>query len=73
MIIHSIVPGELIFHDDALTNSTQQCSWNGIPLQVEKEGDAYRVVRVLSTDPADFLNSGVQPGAYLSGNTIVFE
>lgn len=69
MIIHSIVPHELIFpaHEEDFSNQ-RQCQWNGIPLIVQPEGEQCKVVRVMSSNLEDFLRPEIQPGSYLTIN-----
>ncbi|MDQ0214242.1 hypothetical protein J2S13_000638 [Oikeobacillus pervagus] len=67
MILHTTVPQELIFPPDHKQfQNIQTIHWQGIPLIVEQQADQYRVVRVLSTNPADFLNEGIGPGQLIS-------
>ncbi|MFS0643441.1 YlzJ-like family protein [Siminovitchia sp. 179-K 8D1 HS] len=67
MIIHSIVPHELIFPvNEEDFSSQKQCLWNGIPLIVQQEGDQYKVVRIMSSNLGDFLRSEIQPGSYVT-------
>lgn len=41
-------------------------SYQGVSVSVSREGlGEYRVKRILSTDPNDFLFSGIYPGAIL--------
>ena len=66
MILHTIVPPELIFPVGEESFSIQQHhSWNGIPLIVEQSGQMYKVIRVMSSDPADYLRSEIHPGALI--------
>lgn len=66
MILHTTVPQELIFptEQDAYSQQTV-VEWQGIPLLVEQSQQQYRVVRVMSSDPAHFLNEEICPGQYL--------
>ncbi len=66
MIHHTILPQELIFPPIEQTEGKQvECTWNGIPLLVEENGQTYKVVRVISSNPNDFLKSEIQPGAHI--------
>lgn len=73
MIIHSIVPHEHIFPADqgAFTNQAE-CEWNNIPLLVEQHGHKCKVVRIMSSNPDDFLKREIQPGSYIFLNEIHF-
>ncbi|WP_456271493.1 YlzJ-like family protein [Bacillus sp. AK031] len=66
MILHTTVPQELIFPpgQDAFTQQ-MMVEWQGIPLLVEQSQQQYRVVRVMSSDPAHYLNDDICPGQYL--------
>ncbi|MGD6965114.1 ribonuclease [Rossellomorea vietnamensis] len=66
MILHTTVPQELIFppEENAFTQQVFM-EWQGIPLLVEQTQHQYRVVRVMSSDPAHYLNEQVCPGQYL--------
>ncbi|MBS4177064.1 YlzJ-like family protein [Lederbergia citrea] len=67
MIIHSIVPPELIFQDNAEHFSGQMSlTRNGIPMIVEQSGNMYKVIRIMSSDPADYLRMDFHPGSYIS-------
>lgn len=71
MIIHSIVPHELIFPGNEKDFSSQrQCMWNGVPLIVQQEGDQFKVIRVMSSNLEDFLRPEIQPGSYVTINGI---
>ncbi|RST75535.1 ribonuclease [Siminovitchia acidinfaciens] len=73
MIIHSIVPQEHIFpaNQEVFSNQTE-CTWNNVPMLVEKEGSKCRVIRIMSSNPADYLNGNIQPGSYVNINEINF-
>jgi hypothetical protein len=65
--IYTIVPEEQIFAEAAPSLSQVfEVQYQGVPLQVHYQGGrSFRVDRVLSTDPADYLNQSVQPGVFL--------
>lgn len=43
-----------------------QISYQGVPMLVEKtDGGRKRIARLLSTNPADYLNTDYSPGKYL--------
>ncbi|KQL54578.1 ribonuclease [Heyndrickxia shackletonii] len=63
MILYTTVPQELIFPTDTSAYSRQEfITYNGIPMIVEKVEDGKRVIRILSTDPADYLENSIMPG-----------
>lgn len=68
MIIYSIIPQELIFQSDVQEEiKHQSITYDGIPLLVEMaEDNCYRVIRVLSSDPAHYLDQRCMPGSKIS-------
>jgi len=68
MILYTLMPQEMIYPSETNVYENQTVkSYNGIPLLVEKESDGlYRVVRVMSSDPAHFLDDRCSPGAILT-------
>ncbi|MBW8348927.1 YlzJ-like family protein [Bacillus sp. IITD106] len=69
MILHTIVPPELIFQENDEVYSGQiPISRNGIPMIVEQSGHMYRVIRIMSSDPADYLKAELSPGAFIPLN-----
>ncbi|WP_421384677.1 YlzJ-like family protein [Bacillus salacetis] len=66
MILHTTIPQELIFPTEQAAFSQQTIvEWQGIPLLVEQSQQQYRVIRVMSSDPAHYLNEQICPGQYL--------
>lgn len=68
MLHWTLLPEELIF--DSLDSSQavppiHETIVDGIPLLVQQDGDGFRVVRLLSTDPAHFLDPRFQPGSFI--------
>lgn len=67
MIHHTIIPPELIFPEQLESFTDQvQLMHNGIPMVVEQSGNMYKIVRIMSSDPADYLNSELHPGSYIT-------
>ncbi|WP_064093657.1 YlzJ-like family protein [Rossellomorea aquimaris] len=67
MILYTTVPYDLIFQSDAKAYNAQMVmEHNGIPLLVQQEENKYRVIRVMSSDPAHFLNDSVCPGEFIT-------
>ncbi|MED1202015.1 YlzJ-like family protein [Heyndrickxia acidicola] len=67
MILYTTVPEEIIFQTDPSEFTKQRTiQYNGVPLLVEQEEQYYRIIRVLSSNPADYLSEGLMPGAYIS-------
>ena len=66
-MLHTIVPLEVVFSNkyDDLPNQ-QLIKVDGVEMLVEPSGFAEaKIVRVLSTDPAHYLNTKFQPGSNL--------
>ncbi len=63
----TIVAPELWNGEQDMTTSPDEIiAYQGISLSVSREGfDGYRIKRILSTDPNDFLSSEIYPGAVL--------
>ncbi len=70
MILYTMMPAELIFPTDETQFSNQQyVELNGVSMVVEKnEEHGHRIVRLLSTNPQDFLNDEYMPGSTISLN-----
>lgn len=64
MMLHwTLLPEELIFQNQlSELPSIHQTIVDGVPLLVQQENDAMKVVRLLSSDPAHFLDPRFQPG-----------
>ncbi|MBC8570961.1 YlzJ-like family protein [Zongyangia hominis] len=65
MILYTTQPAELIFPTDA---SAYQCSTARVGGQLVmgvRQGRSFQVTRLLSTDPAAYLNPGFTPGAQI--------
>ncbi|MCH5586440.1 YlzJ-like family protein [Shimazuella sp. AN120528] len=63
MLHWTLLPEEIVFQD--LTNAVppiHETIVDGVRLLVQQDGDAMRVVRLLSPDPAHFLDPRFQPG-----------
>jgi len=68
MILYTTVPQELIFPTDIAAYGKQEIiTFNGIPMMVEKVEDGKRIIRILSTDPADYLENSIMPGQIILG------
>jgi predicted nucleic acid-binding Zn finger protein len=69
MSLYTIMPEELIFPTDEKLYANQHViEMNGISMMVEKNEDQYRIIRLLSTDPQDFLTEEYCPGKMISIN-----
>lgn len=70
MILYTMMPEQLIFPTD-MNDFTKQkvISYEGIPLLVNmEEGQMCSVVRVMSSNPTDFLNNKFAPGTKITLN-----
>jgi hypothetical protein len=67
VILYTTVPEEFIFQTDPSEFTKQKTiQYNGVPLLVEQEEQYYRIIRILSSDPADYLSENLMPGAYIT-------
>ena len=67
MTFYTIVPTDEIFPISMkrLTNYFE-IMYNGVPFMVEHDGGStLRVDRILSTNPADYLQGDIQPGSII--------
>ncbi|KOO46559.1 YlzJ-like family protein [Priestia koreensis] len=64
MILYTMMPQELIFPTESVTEAEQKVvEYNGIPFVVtQNENGQHQIVRMLSTNPQDYLDSRYQPG-----------
>ncbi len=66
MILHTVIKPELIFN--ALQPTEQESNiriiqWNNIKLEVKPAGESnYKINRIISTNPNDYLHPQLQPG-----------
>lgn len=66
MILWTVVPPETLLPPAAEQPQRCEAVCDGVLLEVARTGTAQcEVVRILSTDPADFLAPELQPGARL--------
>jgi len=63
----TIIPPEIIWEGiEARPKELLQMQWQGVQVLVEPLQFARgRIVRLLSTEPADFLKPGLQPGSII--------
>ncbi|OCA85419.1 hypothetical protein A8F94_11030 [Bacillus sp. FJAT-27225] len=66
MILYTMMPEELIFPPVFEPQIRQIINFQGVPMEIEADGDGYRIVRILSTNPGDFLDSRWAPGSKIS-------
>ncbi|WP_428908606.1 YlzJ-like family protein [Niallia sp. Krafla_26] len=62
------MPQELIFQTDEMEYGKQtMIDYGGVPLLVEMDDNHdYRVIRIMSSDPCDYLDERYCPGTILS-------
>jgi hypothetical protein len=67
MILYTMTPCEQIFPAAEEEYSRyEMITFNGIQLLAEMQGsNGYRVDRILSTDPAHYMEQSLQPGAII--------
>ncbi|WP_316568539.1 YlzJ-like family protein [Neobacillus sp. YIM B06451] len=68
MILYTMMPQELIFQQEqeAVLTGRKIIFREGVAMEVEPSGDSFQIVRLLSTDPAHFMDSRWQPGSKIS-------
>lgn len=71
MILYTIYDAETVFQNFDYYGRRQdtagcaEMSVDGIKVQVSQNNSGIRVERIISTNPADFLNPRLQPGSML--------
>jgi len=68
-MLWTIMPLETVYQKDVTTQAKSQriITYRGIPVIVEDANEqSLRVVRLLSTNPADYLLDEIAPGSILS-------
>lgn len=67
MIIWSIVPPEIMWNASDNLPAYEEIQWHGMKCVVEKTSPTqYKVIRLLTTDPNDYLRIELQPGSTLT-------
>ena len=64
-MLYSIIPAEIVFHGSTYMEELKffEADYKGERIQVARLPDNhYQVARVLSTNPASFLDPALQPG-----------
>ncbi len=71
MVIYTPLLMEEVLKDQDKIKEFKEIDFQGKRLQVEMiEADQYRIVRILSSCPQDFLIPGLQPGTVLRNNLV---
>lgn len=68
MILYTMMPQEMVFPEEHNRPESQIfVEYNGVHVLAEKDDEMnYRIVRVMSTDPAHYLNPDCTPGTKIS-------
>lgn len=67
MILWTVMPLELVFGQQDVSDAYEEIEYAGTKMMVEKmPSNQCRVVRILSSNPMDYLRSDIQPGVVLS-------
>lgn len=67
MVLWTVVPLEMVFPTEVSNAKYEQIQHLGVQMEVEKISDNQcRIVRILSTNPQDYLRSEIQPGTVLT-------
>ncbi|WP_018660165.1 YlzJ-like family protein [Heyndrickxia acidiproducens] len=67
MILYTLMPQELIFPEDpAVYSKFEAVQYQGVPILAEQMEEGYRIVRILSSNPYDFLHPDLAPGNVIS-------
>lgn len=66
-MLYTIMPPELIIKHFALRKkkSHEIMNINGVILEGERNGDYFKIHRVISSDPNTYLNTNISPGNVL--------
>lgn len=68
-MLYTIIPYELIFeHRDNIKDNIIETNIDGKMFLLEKEENRYKIIRLYSTNPNDYLET-----KYMPGNTIDFK
>ncbi|MEG6585480.1 YlzJ-like family protein [Dendrosporobacter sp. 1207_IL3150] len=67
MILWTVMPLEAVFPPDDFSPNYEEVDYEGIRLIVEKtSNEQCRIIRLLSTNPHDFLRNEIQPGMVIN-------
>lgn len=66
MLIHSVMPPQLTIEGLGAASQSLEKVIDGTKVTVEPAGEnTVRVIRIISTNPQDFLNPRLQPGSLI--------
>lgn len=67
MVLWTVIPIEMVMADPYQPPVYEEIDYAGVPLIVEKTGPVdCRIVRLISTNPQDYLRADIQPGVLLT-------
>ncbi|MGV3488307.1 MAG: YlzJ-like family protein [Tuberibacillus sp.] len=71
MLLYTLIPMEQIFGEDEEEGKKRRkrktMDIGGVTLEVEQSSDSeYEIVKLISSNPADFLDSRYQPGSKIT-------
>lgn len=66
MILHTVIPLEKIMEKIKYPGKKlTTMNINGVILEGEKNGDYFKIHRVISSDPNAYMNRNISPGMYI--------
>ncbi len=73
MILWTIVPEEVVYADPNQTNPTyEEIEYAGQKIMAQKISQSeFRVVRLLTTDPSNYLRNELQPGTVITYKPVI--
>ena len=67
MVLWTIMPMDLVLPPAEASNAYEEINYAGTTVMVEKiSNDQCRIVRIISSNPADYLRDDIQPGVSLT-------
>jgi hypothetical protein len=73
MILYSVIPTEVIFEGmENFNPQYEEIQWNGLTMQIEHVNhNQAKIVKLISTNPQDYLNPNYAPGTVIAFNPTV--
>ncbi|SDF76421.1 YlzJ-like family protein [Sporolituus thermophilus] len=72
MILWTVMPLEIVLEGLDAQPNYEEIDYNGLTVVVERLSPVQcRVIRIISTDPQDYLRSDLQPGTVLTYQPVV--
>lgn len=71
MILYTIMPSEWVFPpQEEFASEIENFNYHGVLVTAEKSPPyGYRIIKITSTNPNDYLSENLQPGSYILLNT----